>query len=74
MDIGDYRTGTSGSPLVSANLQTTPTKSGALAISFQLSPELAEKCTIRLGPLYPAVALSWEYYAVVLKGYITERN
>ena len=74
LDIGDYRPGSSGSPLVSANLQTTPGKNGALVVSFQISPELAEKCSIRLGPLYPAVAMSWEYYAVMLKGYITERK
>ena len=74
LDIGDYHPGVSSSPLLAANLQTTPGKNNSLIVSFQLSPELADKCSIRLGPLEPAVAMSWEYYAVMLKGYVTTRR
>ncbi len=65
-----------GSPLVSADLQTTSGKNGSLAVSFQLSPDLANKCSIVLVvPNVPATALDYEhFYAVELKGYVTDRK
>ncbi len=74
MDIGTYSPGVSSSPQVSADLETTPGKNGSLVVTFQLSPELVDKCSIRLGPLAPAIPMSYVYYAVELKGYITVRK
>src|SRR5258708_4400947 len=54
MDIGDYKPGVATSPMVSANLETKPGKNGSLLVSFYLSPEMADKCSILLGPIEPA--------------------
>lgn len=74
MDIGDYRPGVASAPTVSAELATKTGKNGAILVAFQLAPEMAEKCSIRLGPLSPAEPEAYLYYAVELKGYITERR
>ena len=74
LDIGTYPPGVMTSPQVSADLETTSGKNGALIVSFQLSPEMAEKCSLRLSPLDPAVPMSYEYYSVELKGYVTDRK
>ena len=63
-----------GRPLVHADLETTPGKDGSLVVSFQLSPELADKCDIFLGPLAPDIPTTSVYYAVQLKGYVTVRK
>lgn len=61
------------SPLVSALLQTTEDKKGVWTVSFQLAPELAERCSVDLliprGPVR-----DYFYYAVELKGYITDAS
>ena len=74
MDIGDYKAGVSASPLLTAALETVPGKKGSVVVTFQLAPELAEKCSIRLGPLFPAEPMAYEYYSVELKGYVTTRK
>lgn len=75
MTIGTGTIGTAGSPLVSATLQTTPGKKNSWVVSFQLSPDLADKCSIDLVVLNPAAALPNEsFYAVELKGYVTDRK
>jgi len=61
-----------GRPLVAATLQTTPGKDGSWVGSFQLCPELADKCCIDL--IVPSDPLSYEVYAVELKGYVTTRG
>ena len=64
-----------GRPLVSAALQTTPGKNGCLVVSFRLSPDLADKCSIDLVTTRPTAILSNEFfYAVELKGYVTVRK
>lgn len=62
----------SGRPLVYAPLQTTPGKNGSLVVTFQVSPTLADKCSVDL--TIPHSARSYEVYAVELKGYITLRK
>jgi hypothetical protein len=63
----------SGRPLVSATLQTTPGKDGVWVVSFQLTPDLADKCSIDL--ILPSKdALTYEVYGVELKGYVTARK
>lgn len=74
LDIGTYPPGVATSPLVSADLATTPGKNGSLVVSFQLSPEMADKCSIRLGPLAPAIPMSSEYYSVELSGFVTDNK
>jgi len=63
MNIGE------GRPIVSATLQTTPGKNGSWVVSFQLSPELADKCSIEL-ILPSSEPLTYMFYAVELKGYV----
>ncbi len=64
-----------GSPLLSADLQTTPGKNGSVVVTFQLSPELADKCFLELITTSPPATLSSEeFYAVELKGYITDKK
>jgi hypothetical protein len=74
LDIGTYPPGALTSPLVSADLATTPGKNGSLIVSFQLSPEMADKCTILLGPLAPALPESYVYCSVELSGYVTDNK
>ena len=74
LDIGDYKPGAPSSPWVSVDLHTSPGKNGSLIVSFQLSPEMADKCSIDLGPLDPAIPESLVYYSVQFKGYITKRK
>lgn len=64
----------SGRPLLSANLDTTLGKNGSLIVSFQISPELAEKCSIYLGPTIESRRRLSHHYAVQLKGYVTDRK
>ena len=66
----------SGSPIVSADLQTRPGKNGSVVVSFQLSPELAGKCSVMLfTPTTPVEPMNYEqFYSVELKGYITEKE
>jgi hypothetical protein len=67
--------GREGTPLVHAPLYTTAGKDGAWVATFQLSPELADRCTVDLTtPFDPPSARSYLIYAVELKGYITERK
>jgi hypothetical protein len=61
-----------GRPQVAATLQTTPGKKDSWIVSFQLSPELADRCFIDL--IVPSDSLSYEVYAVELKGYVTDRK
>ena len=65
-----------GSPIVSADLQTRPGKNGSVVVSFQLSPELADKCSIMLfTPTVPVEPMNYEqFYAVELKSYVTDRK
>ena len=74
MDIGIYLPGVSTSPLVSADLETKLGKNDSLVVSFQVSPEMADKCSIRLGPLEPVEPMNYAHYNVELKGYITVRK
>ncbi len=61
-----------GRPIVAATLQTTTSKDGVWVVSFQLSPALAEKCSIDLvGPMKDR---SYGVYSIELKGYVTARN
>ena len=63
----------SGSPMLHAALQTTPGKNGSWSATFQLSPELADKCSVDL--LVPNVGgVEYVVYAVQLKGYVTARK
>ena len=62
----------SGRPLIDATLQTTPGKEGSWVVSFQLSPDLADKCSVDL--IGPYEGLSYVVYAVELKGYVTVRK
>jgi hypothetical protein len=61
-----------GRPLVAATLQTTPGKNDSWVVSFQLSPDLAAKCSIDLTTT--PIGLSYAVYAVELKGYVTDRK
>jgi len=61
-----------GTPLLSAPLQTKPGKGGAWLVSFQLSPELADQCSIDL--TVPSAPRTYEIYAAELKGYVTDRK
>lgn len=64
----------SGSPEVHAPLRTTSGKDGSLAVSFQLSPELAGRASIGLGPTILSRPTLSHHYAVELRGYITDRK
>ena len=62
-----------GRPRVAATLQTTPGKDGSWVVSFQLSSALADECSIDL--IVPSEdPMSYEVYAVELKGYVTDRK
>jgi hypothetical protein len=62
-----------GRPIVAATLQTTAGKSGAWMVMFQVSPELAEKCSVDL--VVPSSdPMSYLVYAVELKGYVAARK
>jgi len=64
-----------GRPIVYATLQPTPGRGGSWSMSFQVSPELADKCSIDLTtPHDPPPGMSYLVYAVELKDYITERK
>jgi hypothetical protein len=64
----------SGRPIVAATLQTTPGKNGSWVVSFQVSPEMADKCSVDL--IVPSEGGGMEYlvYAVEIKGYVTARK
>jgi hypothetical protein len=59
------------SPLVSATLQTTESKSGVWSVSFQLSSELADRCSVNLLIPDGPGRRGYFYYAVEIKEYIT---
>lgn len=61
-----------GRPLVAVTLQTTPGKNSSWIVSFQLSPDLADKCSIEL--IDPSSRRTYVVYAVELKGYVTDRK
>jgi hypothetical protein len=61
-----------GRPVVAATLQTTPGKNGSWVVSFQVSPELADKCSVDL--IVPQSGRTYVVYAVALKGYITDKK
>lgn len=62
----------SGRPLVAATLQTTPGKKGSWVVTFQVSPELADKCSVDL--IVPVAGRTYLVYAVELKGYVKDRK
>lgn len=64
--------GGNGSPQLHAPLQVTPDKAGMISGMFQLSPELAEKCSIDL--VTPMTGRTYTVYSIELKGYLTERK
>lgn len=61
-----------GRPIVAATLQTTPGKNGSWGVAFQVSPELADKCSVDL--IVPSELRSYVVYAVELKGYVKARK
>ena len=62
-----------GRPIVAATLQTRPGKDGAWVVSFQVSPELAAKCSVDL--IVPSDGgMEYLVYAVEIQGYITSRK
>jgi len=62
-----------GRPIVAATLQTTPGKNGAWVVSFQVSPEMADKCSVDL-VVPTGGGIEYVVYAVELKGYVTARK
>jgi hypothetical protein len=74
MDIGDYKAGVATSPMVLVNLETKPGKDGSIMVSFQLSPEMVDKCSILLGPVEPAPPGSYAVYSVYVKSYVTTKK
>ncbi|HLK58173.1 MAG TPA: hypothetical protein VKU00_16520 [Chthonomonadaceae bacterium] len=62
----------SGRPLVAAPLQTSPGKDGSWVITFQLAPNLADKCSVDL--IVPVSGRTYVVYAVQLKGYVKDRK
>lgn len=63
----------SGRPIVAATLQTTPGKKGSWVVSFQVSPEMADKCSVDL-VVPTGGGMEYVVYAVELKGYVTARK
>lgn len=65
-----------GTPLLWSTLEAKPNDKGVLIVAFQIAPELADKCSIDLVvPNVPATAIDYEhFYAVELKGYVTDRK
>ena len=58
--------------LLWSNLEITTTEDGASVVSFQISPDLADKCSISLVTESSKTGPANEFaYAVELKGYIT---
>ncbi len=72
MSIGKTKAFENGSPMLSAQLQTTPGKNGSWVATFQLAPELADKCSVDLN--VPESDRTYTIYAVELKGYVTDRK
>ena len=62
-----------GRPLVSATLQPRVGKDGSWIVDFSLASELADKCTIDLNMPY-SEPLTYSFYSVELKGYVTDRK
>ena len=60
-----------GSPELHAQLHTWPGKNGSVVASFQLSSELAKRCSV---DLQDSSTPTYVVYAVELKGYVTERK
>ena len=61
-----------GRPEVSAVLQTNAGKDGAWVVNFQLSPAMADKCSVDLNT--PISGRTYVIYAVELKEYVTKRK
>ena len=72
--IGLQIGGGNGSPELYASLNTTSDKKDTWAVSFQLSPALANKTDLWLGPTLLSRPMLSHHYAVQLKGYIMERK
>lgn len=66
LDIG------SGRPMVHAILQTSKGKDASESVTFQVSPELAQKTYIGLN--VPSATRSYTIYSVELKGYIVNKQ
>ena len=62
----------SGRPKVSATLQTSAGKDGSWVVAFQLSPALADECSVDL--VVPSSGRTYVVYAVELKGYVSVRK
>lgn len=61
-----------GRPEVAATLQTTPGKTGSWVVGFQVSPTMADKCSVDL--TVPEAGRTYVVYAVALKGYVTNKK
>lgn len=72
ISIGKQKPLENGSPLLSAPLQTRTGEGGSRTVSFQLASDLADRCSIDV--YMPYEALSYDVYAIELKGYVTDRK
>lgn len=63
-----------GSPELAVRLDTSTSKEGVWTIHLQLSPALASKASIWLGPTLLSRPMLSHHYALQLSGYITERT
>jgi hypothetical protein len=72
MSIGRRKAVDEGSPMLAAPLHIRTGKNDSRIVSFQLTSDLADRCSIDLW--MPYVDLSYDVYAVELKGYITDRK
>ena len=72
MSLGKTKAFESGSPALSAQLQTTTGPNNSWVAHFQLTPELADRCTVDLN--VPSGPMWYVIYAVEVKGYITDRK
>lgn len=72
----DLNLGTpSGYPAISAPLQTKTGKNGAWLVRLQLSPEMAEKCSLDLSADAPPTAgVEGIVYSVAIKTYIAAKK
>lgn len=72
MTLGKTKAHENGSPMLSAPLQTSSGKNGSVIATFQLTSDLADKCSVDL--TVPETAMSYTIYAVELKGYVVDRK
>ncbi len=59
--------------MVSANLETIAGENGSVVVRFQISPDLADECSISLFVRDPDEA-GEHFYAVQLDGYVTDKK